>query len=304
MRDCDAATLGAYAERVSASDPERLLIARGLADSDHLTVAGTLLFAGLPQQWLPEAFVRVLRYRGSERGSGARQQLVSDTRCEGPIPTILDAARGRIAALQPMRTALGRSGRFEEVPLVPEAACLEGLVNAVVHRSYSLAGDHIRVEIFDDRIEISSPGRFPGIVDPADPRSAPRYARNPRIARVCADFDFGQELGEGIRRIYDEMRLSGLEDPVYSQTSTSVRLILSGEPTDRRLDRQLTPDARAISVALRDAGRLSTGEAAELIGRSRPYAIRTLRALERAGIVRWVGHSQRDPRAYWELHRR
>lgn len=253
---------------------------------------------------MPETFVRVLRYRGAERGSGARQQLLSDTRYEGPIPMMLDAARNGIEELQPTRTALGRSGRFEGVPLVPPAAWLEGLVNAVVHRSYSLAGDHIRVEIFDDRIEITSPGRFPGIVDPSDPRHAPRYARNPRIARVCADFDFGQELGEGIRRIYDEMRLSGLGDPFYSQSSTGVRLVLSGEPTDRRLDLQLTPEARAISVALRDAGRLSTGEAAEVIGRSRPYAIRTLRALERAGILRWVGHSQRDPRAYWELHRR
>ena len=41
----------------------------------------------------------------------------------------------------------------------------EGLVNAVVHRSYSMAGDHIRIELFDDRIEIHSPGRFPGLAN-------------------------------------------------------------------------------------------------------------------------------------------
>jgi len=183
-------------------------------------------------------------------------------------------------------------------------AWLEGVVNAVVHRSYSLAGDHIRVEIFDDRIEIHSPGRFPGIVNLSDPLNAPRFARNPRIARICADLDFGQELGEGIRRIYEEMRLAGLQDPVYVQTAASVRLVLSGEPTDRELDAQLTPDARAISVALRDAGRLSTGEIVELIGRSRPYAIRVLKTLEMAGMIRWVGKSPRDPRAHWELARR
>jgi ATP-dependent DNA helicase RecG len=190
------------------------------------------------------------------------------------------------------------------VPLVPEDAWLEGLVNAVVHRSYSLAGDHIRVDIFDDRIEISSPGRFPGIVNLSDPLDAPRFARNPRIARVCADLDFGQELGEGIRRIYEEMRLAGLQDPIYTQTAASVRLVLSGESTDRELDAQLNPDARTISVALRDAGRLSTGEVAELLGRSRPYAIRTLKALEAAGVIRWVGKSPRDPRAHWEIIRR
>lgn len=301
----DAELLDGYVEVVGASDRERLLQARGLLDDDGTpNVAGWLLFARHPQARLPEAFVRVLRYRGTERGAGARQQLLSDARCEGPIPRMLIEARERVREVQPMRRALGRGGRFEDVALVPEDAWLEGVVNAVVHRSYSLAGDHIRVEVFDDRIEISSPGRFPGIVDLADPLSAPRFARNPRIARVCADLDFGQELGEGIRRIYEEMRLAGLHDPVYTQTAASVRLLLLGELTDRELDGRLTPEARTVAVALRDAGRLSTGEVAQLLSRSRPVAIRVLKSLETAGLVRWVGHSPKDPRAHWEIVRR
>ncbi len=210
----------------------------------------------------------------------------------------------RVRELQPVRRALGGEGRFEDVALVPEDAWLEGLVNAVVHRSYSLAGDHVRVEIFDDRIEIASPGRFPGIVDLADPLTAPRFARNPRIARVCADLKLGQELGEGIRRIYEEMRDAGLNDPVYTQTAASVRLLLSAEPADHRLDARLTPQARKVTAALRDAGRLSTGEVAELLQRSRPSAIRVLKSLEAAELIRWVGNSTRDPRAYWEIVRR
>lgn len=304
LADLDARLVERYVAQLEGTDARRVLRARGLLDDDALTVAGCLAFGVHPQQWLAEAYVRVLRYRGTERGSGSRQRLLSDRRFEGAIPRLLDRAREEIAAQQPLRTALGRRGRFEEMPLVPEAAWLEGLVNAVVHRSYSLAGDHIRIEIFDDRIEIVSPGRFPGIVDLTAPLDAPRFARNPRIARVCADLDFGQELGEGIRRIYEEMRIAGLDDPLYTQTTASVRLILSGEPADRELDRQLAPDARAVSAALRDAGRLSTGEVAELLGRSRPFAIRTLRQLERVGLVRWVGHSAKDPRAHWELVRR
>jgi ATP-dependent DNA helicase RecG len=304
VADTDHELVAAYVESVGGRDVDRVLRARGLLADGQLTVAGALLFAAHPQAWLPEAFVRVLRYRGRERGSGARQQLTRDQRFEGPLPEVIAGARRSIAELQPGRRALAASGRFEDVPLVPEDAWLEGLVNAVVHRSYSLAGDHIRVDIFDDRIEISSPGRFPGIVNLSDPLDAPRFARNPRIARVCADLDFGQELGEGIRRIYEEMRLAGLQDPIYTQTAASVRLVLSGESTDRELDAQLNPDARTISVALRDAGRLSTGEVAELLGRSRPYAIRTLKALEAAGVIRWVGKSRRDPRAHWEIVRR
>ncbi len=300
----DRELVGHYVAATGASDATRLLRARGLADEATLTVAGCLLFAEHPQTWLPEAFVRVLRYRGSERGSGARQQLLSDDRFEGPIPYVLNAASDRIRQLSPSRRALGRDGRFGDVPLVPDDAWLEGVVNAVVHRSYSLGGDHIRVELFDDRIEITSPGRFPGIVDLTDPLDAPRYARNPRIARVCADLHFGQELGEGIRRIFEEMRLSGLQAPVYRQSAAGFRLLLSGEPVQQALDGQLTPDARTVSAVLRDAGRLSTGEVADTLGRSRPYALRVLQSLQDAGVIRWVGKSTKDPRAYWEIDAR
>jgi ATP-dependent DNA helicase RecG len=293
-----------YAAAMGAPDPMRLLRARGLATDDELTIAGCLLFAESPQAFLPEAFVRVLRYRGRERGSGARQQLIEDVKLEGPIPQQLREARAQVERLQPTRRALGAAGAFEDVPLVPGDAWLEGIVNAAVHRSYSMVGDHIRVEIFDDRIEISSPGRFPGLVDLSDPLGTTRFARNPRIARVCADLSLGQELGEGIRRMFEEMRQAGLTDPVYRQTSGSVELQLLTEPVDRRLDERLPEHARAIARALRAAGRMSTGEVTEALGISRPVVQKELNALKEAEIIEWIGKSKKDPRAYWQLKRR
>jgi ATP-dependent DNA helicase RecG len=192
---------------------------------------------------------------------------------------------------------------FEDVPLVPEDAWLEGIVNAVVHRSYSMAGDHVHVDVFDDRIEIESPGRFPGIVDLSSPESTTRFARNPRIARVCADLKIGLDLGEGIRRMFEEMRLAGLDDPMYRQTATSVRLTLSGEPVDRSLDARLPEQARVVVGALREAERLSTGELADVMGLSRPAAIRRLKQLRDAGVLSWEGKSAQDPRAFWRLVR-
>ncbi len=304
LETLDWEQVGYYAEAVGAEDPTRLLQVRGLASGDELTVAGVLLFAESPQSLFPEAFIRVLRYRGTERGSGAGQQLVDDVKVEGPIPLQLLEAKEHVDRLQPRRRALGTGGRFTDVPLVPPDVWLEGIVNAAVHRSYSSAGDHIRVEVFDDRIEISSPGRFPGLVDLSDPLETTRFARNPRIARVCADLDFGQELGEGIRRMFEEMRQAGLTDPVYRQTSGSVELQLFAEPVDRRLDERLSENARAIARALRTAGRLSTGEVREILGISRPVVHRELVELREAGIVEWIGKSPRDPRAYWRLKTR
>lgn len=301
LDDLDTTVLSGYASAVGHPDAARLLRNLGLAGDSGLNVGGCLLFARDPQRFLPEAFVRVLRYRGSERGSGARQQLVGDVRLDGPLPSQLTDAQAAVREVQPVRRALMRGGRFGDVALVPEDAWLEGLVNAVVHRSYSLAGDHIRIDVFDDRIEVSSPGRFPGLVDLADPLATTRFARNPRIARVCKDLEFGQELGEGIRRIFEEMRQAGLHDPVYRQTSASVQLTLSAEPIDRALEARLPQEARAVTAALREAGRLSTGEIEEVVGMRRPAVRRRLQEMEQAGLIRWVGKSPKDPRAYWTL---
>ncbi|MDA8267029.1 MAG: winged helix-turn-helix transcriptional regulator [Actinomycetota bacterium] len=213
----------------------------------------------------------------------------------------LTAPSGRIQAVldrMPTRRALGASGRFERIGLVPHDAWLEGLVNATVHRSYSISGDNIRVEIFDDRVEIESPGRFPGIADAREPLQVTRFARNPRIARVCADLAFGQELGEGIRRMYEEMRLAGRADPAYHQTSGSVRVVLSSAPIDRALEARLPGGARDLLRVVREAGRASTGELVEASGRSRPVVLRQRRALEDAGLILWTGNSRKDPRAY------
>lgn len=302
LDDLDPELLDSYAGAVRHDDPVRLLQARGLIARDGaLTIGSLLLFGREPQARYPEAIVRILRFRGTERGTGSRQQLLDDVRCEGPIPRLLLAAREAVSQRVPSRRALSSEGRFEPVGLIPQDAWTEGLVNAVIHRSYSMAGDHVRVEIFDDRIEVESPGRFPGLVDPTDPVTVTRFARNPRIARVCADLRFGEELGEGIRRMFEEMRLAGLADPIYHQTSGSVRVTLLSAPIDRRLEARLPQGSRELARHVREAGRISTGELVQLSGLSRPVVIRRMKALEEAGLVEWVGNSPRDPRAYWRL---
>lgn len=301
--DLDADLVDSYANAVGASDPTRVLKARGLVlEDDRTTVGCVLLFGRDPQSLLPHAHVRVLRHRGTVAETGARQQLLADVRIEGPLPRQLVEARAVIKAQLPTRQALGSDGLFGPIGIVPEDAWVEGLVNAAVHRSYSTAGDHIRVTIFDDRIEFESPGRFPGVVDLSDPPQLTRFARNPRIARVCADLRFGQELGEGIRRMFEEMRLAGLADPEYHQTAGSVQLILRASPLDRALDARLPTNWRAAMRIIRDGQRVSTGDVQQGLGISRPITIKLLRAMQDAGLIEWIGNSEKDPRAYWQPH--
>lgn len=229
--------------------------------------------------------------------------LTDDVHVEGSIPEQITKATEEINKRVPTIQRLGESGRFERIPIIPRDAWLEGLVNAVVHRSYSLAGDHIRVEIYPRRIEITSPGRFPGLADPTSPLSIARFARNPRIARVCADMGITRELGEGIKRIFHEMQRLGLTEPIYKQTQGSVTLILSASnAVDPAVLGSLNKSARRVLDIMRVQGRpLSTGQVAELAGIARPTARRALDALLKAGLVIWDGKSDNDPRASWFL---
>ena len=307
VEDLHRPSLEAYRRAAGGTSSfTRLLKARSLlTPAGEITVAGYLLFAEHPQERFPHAHVRVLQFQDQHRGTGRRLSLddARDQRLEGSIPTMIEQATHVIDQWIPRRRALGATGTFQGLPIVPRDAWLEGVVNAVIHRSYSAAGDHIRVEIYPDRIEIESPGRFPGLVDPRYPLEIGRFARNPRIARVSADLRIGQELGEGIKRIFDEMRLRGLTDPIYTQTSGSVRLVLDGAArVAPGVAARLPNGSLGILDILRQADRpLGTGHLVSLSGRSRPTVTKQLSALRDHGLVVWVGQSDKDPRATWTL---
>lgn len=307
VQDLDHVLIDSYKRAMGLALPtERLLQARSLlTPRDKMTNAAVLLFGATPQRWFPQAYVRVMKFLEVERGTGKNLNLDDreDHRIEGPIPRVIQEASRVIDRLLPAKRVLGPEGTFEPRPIVPRDAWLEGLVNAVVHRSYSLGGDHVRVEIYPNRIEIESPGRFPGLADPRKPQEISRFARNPRIARVCCDLRIGQELGEGIKRIFEEMRSRGLTDPVYTEHGGSVKLVLASIPRlESSIAERLPAGAEAVLDLLRAVGTpLGTGEIAERMETGRPTAQRRLKALEKEGLIVWQGKSTRDPRAHWQL---
>lgn len=307
LGDLDQRQLDQYARTLGVADARQALVARDLLDRQgRVTVAACLLFDERPQREFPNALVRVLRYDDVDPGLGAGMSLEDghDIRLEGSLPQQIASAAAVVERLIPKRQTLGADGLFEPTPRIPRDAWLEGLVNAVVHRSYSLMGDHIRVEIFPNRVQITSPGRFPGLVDPAKPLEIDRYARNPRIARVCSDLGITRELGEGIKRMFDEMRRRGLADPLYTQMASSVRLVLlASDAIPRQVLDSLTASGRAVLDVLRVTDQpLGTGQLAELAGISRMTATRALAQLRELGLVTWQGVSTKDPRATWRLN--
>lgn len=306
MSDLDQNLVQKYIARVRAGDQETAFKARGLTtirDSElRVTVAGLLVLGAAPQDVFPEAAIRLLLYRGSSRETGARANIIRDRRIEGALGKQIDQARRLLKRWIPAAIRLEGAGRFERAPLIPEYAWLEAIVNAVTHRSYSIGGDHVRVEVFDDRVVVESPGRLPGLVRLENIRST-RFARNPRVARAVSDLGYGRELGEGVNRMFEEMSRAGLPEPVYSQGPASVRVILLADPLAGRILDQLPPGSERFVEFLSRSGRVTTTQAVDLFGLSRPTTLKHLHELAAKGLIQHVGTSLKDPRGYWRMTR-
>jgi ATP-dependent DNA helicase RecG len=124
--------------------------------------------------------------------------------------------------------------QIQIVPKHPEFAWLEGIVIAVTHREYAMSGSFIKVTMYDDRLEIESPGKLPNLVA-VDNIKDTRYSRNPRISRVLTEFGWVKEFNEGVKRIYSDMEKFFLDDLVYSEPDQAVRLVLKNNIVMRTL---------------------------------------------------------------------
>lgn len=233
--DLDVDLLEQYREKINyKGSPEELLIKRNLAvENKHGDIvvrnSAVLLFARDPDKYIPSAYLRYLRYNGLHEKTGKNFNVTKDIRVEGGIPRIIDETRKLLnASLDDYYFLDSRTGRFLRVSEYPEDAWLEGIVNALFHRSYNLQGNCIYLRHFDDRLEISNSGPLPAQVTVENIKRQ-RFSRNSRIGRVLHELGYVRELNEGVKRIYDVMEESMLAEPKYTDSDNIVQLILENK---------------------------------------------------------------------------
>lgn len=197
-----------------------------------VTNAALLLFSKGPMaRWHPRAAVRVFRVAGKERQHGARRNVTQVARLETPLVALIPEA------LRLLATHIRRSERlhnlyFTERPEYPEFAWQEAIVNAVAHRDYGDQGRETEVWLFEDRMEVQSPGGLvaPVTIDDLRNRRRTHASRNPLIVRMLVDMGIMRDEGEGIPRMHEEMEASYLKAPDFQADGASFQVTLRNEP--------------------------------------------------------------------------
>lgn len=202
-------------------DDWQFLKDNGLAVGDNgkyeLTKAGVLLFGKNPSVLLTsKCGIKVSHYYGTKPSYTGKPNFVTRPfTIEGPLLRQIEQAieyfRGIVKSSPPKLSGATFSPTF----LIPEWAFQEAITNAVIHRNYFVQDD-IQVRFFDDRVDIESPGTYPGHITVENIR-AERFARNPLILRTLNRFQTAPNLdiGEGVDRMFKVMREKNLYEPLY-----------------------------------------------------------------------------------------
>lgn len=206
---------------------EQVLLKRGcLAEYEgHLrpTHAGILLFGKDPQRFIRGADITAVRFASEIMSDKFSRQDMT-----GTLPDQIKRAEMFLVDHLRKDIQLGQGMAREESFEYPMEAARELVVNAVAHRDYRINGDGIRLFIFSNRMEVTSPGGLPGPVT-IDNIKDERFSRNPAIVQVLSDMGFIERLGYGVDRVIDLMQQQSLHAPEFEDRSGSFRVILRNE---------------------------------------------------------------------------
>ncbi|MDE0043087.1 MAG: putative DNA binding domain-containing protein [Candidatus Poribacteria bacterium] len=205
------------------------------------TVAGLLIFGEFPNRRLPQAGITAAAYPRKEKD----YDTVDEELIRGPLVSILSPKKRPVdkgvidRAVDFVERNMGTTawlegGRRERKKALPKEAVRESIVNAVVHRDYTIVGTDIEISLYQDRLEVISPGRLPNGVSVEKMKEGLRAARNELLKEILRDYGYVEHLGMGVRnRIIQSMRdHNGTEpDLIEDEYRFTVRLWKQAQDT-------------------------------------------------------------------------
>lgn len=211
-----------------AVEPESWMHSQRVIVDNSPTVAGVLLFADLPQPILPKrSSVKLYRYRTTETEGGREYLVDQPATIEGPLYQQINESVEKTTKMVESIKKVDDSG-LTAVSYPPETLH-EIITNAVLHRDYSIADD-IHIRVFDNRVEVESPGRLAGHVSPENILDE-RFARNGSIVRLINKFPDppNKDIGEGLNTAFAAMKQLKLKEPIIEEHEHSVVVLIRHE---------------------------------------------------------------------------
>jgi ATP-dependent DNA helicase RecG len=220
LDDLEIDLLKATASQVAYGiSPEKLLQHLDLAefspDGIRLRKAAVVLFSKDVRKWHAGSLVRIVTVKGTSKGSGDAFNVVKDILVADNLVRLIERAWESLTTALAQQTRFTADAKFRQDHMYPQVACREALTNAITHRNYAIEGRGVEITIFDDRMEVVSPGMLLSTISIEDIRSlkGAHESRNPLVARVLREIGLVQEMGEGMRRIFAVMKSNALAAP-------------------------------------------------------------------------------------------
>lgn len=261
------------------------------------TVGGYILFGKERNKYFPDAVIRCARFKGK----GSEEFLDMQDFAGYPIKEI-------DYVISFIKRNINKSARIdgvyrEESYEFPILALREGLINAIVHRDYAIQGSDIKVGIYDDRIEIISPGMLPFGVVFEDILEGVSHLRNKVIGMVFKELGLIEQWGTGIKRMISECKKMDLKAPLLEERGNFFKVTIFNKAKNTDVV-ALDEESRIIIENLKQNKALTNIEITKLIDKS----IRTVRIkmkeLIQKDFVEEIAKNVNDPTKYYVIKER
>ncbi|MDO4429271.1 MAG: ATP-binding protein [Atopobiaceae bacterium] len=285
-------------------------------DGERVPTRALLLLTSNPFEF---ARIQCAQFKGTDR------VVFLDRRdYGGPLYEQIDEAEDFV--LRNIRLGARIEGLYrEDYYEIPRTAIREAIVNAVVHRDLQ-ASSCVQVALYDDRLEVTSPGTLYGGLTLEDALGGTTRLRNPRVANALMQMDLFENWGTGIRRIREACAEAGLPEPEFRELGSAFRVNIfrlrleipererpgaasdgdslshgKSAPVPLEVFSQLNDNEKAAVKLAAEKGRVTTAGLVEFAGISRRSAIRVLKRLAEGGLLEWHGRNPSDPTQFYSL---
>lgn len=254
MNDLSRDKLSLYFAKLRTEKPQlanqeeqKILRFRGLTDGDGPTIAGLMLVGEYPQAFFPQLGITAMVVDGYEIGKlgASGERFIDNKRFDGTIPELLEAAIGFVRRNMRNAVVIDDNGHRADRPEYPLVAVRELILNALIHRDYSVHSENspVRVILYRDRLVVENPGGLYGRLTISDLGKVPGDTRNPFIASNLEIMIDTENRFSGIPTIREAMKKAGLPEPLFENIRGSFRATLFSRKEETPVSPEKKEDA-------------------------------------------------------------